>query len=714
MKVAYARVMLVGPGGVGKSSLLNGLMNLPMTIEGVSTQIADTMTIKAKDRPSASFWAKSGNYWVPVSETDEMNELARLVQKAHREQQMLQKEVNDQVTNSDGIFSNKFVKPIVDQIAFLSKEVLTSSDTEVYLNVWDCGGQPIFLNLLPAFLTARTLFLLMFDARFGLSERCFHLSHCKGKKPIKELDDFTTLELMVRWMSTIHATLLEKHSLDGRNNSPQILPVGTHGDDPSVKRNKDVFSHLSAACSNKAFSNLLLDGVIVDNTTAGKGEKEDPSFQIIRQAADSFATTDVAIRTPIKWVLFRKVFKGYAKEKEKPVISLESVKDLAKTCQIPEDSLDSMLSFYHDLAVFFHYSSIPSLKSSVIVDPQWLVQQMAKILALKGFESVKKKLFWDLLRERGILVEQLYQKVLSSQKELSPQGIIDILEHFLIIASIDTKKLVHQISGREYFVPSMLPGRPVMQTRSATSNMPSVVPLHLFSTQYLPPGFFTRLVTVMSKHTKCEVDFSSKIYRNEVQFLYGNAGQQLDKVIISENKYSISIHVERVASRPYKCSTFIQSCHDIFENLHDSIPEIKKWLPGIDVSFGLECDICPAKDHFVVLPPPASVISGSYPVISCQNSKPVKLTVDQKFWFSIHKVSPFVFDASLQAQEYFFRIIQPKLRFIYMKSVQLLRKLLLLVKQWLWQKHWKCLSILKTFKVMPRLFLNAGRRRCHQ
>ena len=653
MKVAYARVMLVGPGGVGKSSLLNGLMNLPMTIEGFSTQIADTMTVIAKDRPSASYWAKSGKYWVPVSEKDEMSELFQSVRnfKAHTEQQsFLQKEGHDQVTDSDAKFFNKYVKPIVDQIGSLSKEVILPTDTEVYLNVWDCGGQPIFLNLLPAFLTARTLFLLMFDARFGLSERCHHLSHCKGKKPIEELEDFTTLELMVRWMSTIHATLLEKRSRDNQNNFPKILPVGTHGDYPSVKRNKDVFSHLSAACVNKAFSDLLLDGVIVDNTTAGKGEKEDPSFQIIRQAADSFATTDVAIRTPIKWVLFRKVFKKYAKENKKPVISRESVKDLAKTCLIPQDSVDSMLSFYHDLAVFFHYSSIPSLKSSVIVDPQWLIQQMAKILALRGFEMVKNEHLWYLLQERGILVERLYQKVLSSQKELSPQGIIDILEHFLIIASIDTKKLIHQISGREYFVPSMLPGRPVMKTSgSATSNMPSAVPLHLlFSTRYLPPGFFTRLLTVMSKHTKCKVDFSSKIYRNEVQFLYGNAGQQLDKVIISENKYSISIHVERVASRPYKCSTFIQSCHDIFENLHDSIPEIKKWLPGIDVSFGLECDVCPEKDHFVVLPPPSSVVSGSYPVIWCQNSKPVKLTVDQKFWYSIHKVSPLIL-SSIQA-----------------------------------------------------------------
>ena len=60
MRVAYARVMLVGPGGVGKSSLLNGLMNQPLSITANSTQLADTSSLKstnsysgrASDRPT--------------------------------------------------------------------------------------------------------------------------------------------------------------------------------------------------------------------------------------------------------------------------------------------------------------------------------------------------------------------------------------------------------------------------------------------------------------------------------------------------------------------------------------------------------------------------------------------------------------------------------------------------------------------------------------
>ena len=415
VKIAYARIMLIGPGGVGKSSLLHGLMNLPLPHEAYSTQLADTYNLK-RGRPAETFWAKQvGGYWVKVTDHDEIDELVHLVKTVskknkstlHQNIKSLKKSETIGAAGSGGQkFAHSDVQPIVTELAanLQSKSNVFISDTEVYMRVWDCGGQPVFLNILPAFLTARTLFLLMFDARRDLRQPCIHLSHHKGKAK-EEQEEITTLELLTQWMATIHATLLKKDSSADNKHSlgeeeerfPQILPIGTHGDDAKVKSLDEdtIFEPLASACADKAFMHLVQDGHVVDNTTASKGSEEDPTFQAICDIADKFASTDVAVRTPVRWVLFRKVFERYAKGK--PVVPLDKVKELGRECNIPEEDMDSVLEFYHDLAVFFHYKDVPSLREVVIADPQWLVRQMAEILALKGFEIVKKRNLWKLL-----------------------------------------------------------------------------------------------------------------------------------------------------------------------------------------------------------------------------------------------------------------------------------------------------------------------------
>ena len=546
-------------------------------------------------------------------------------------------------------FTQSNVLPIVKELATnlqSKKGNVIISGTEVYMRVWDCGGQPVFLDILPAFLTARTLFLLMFDARHDLRQPCAYLTHHKGKAK-EEQEEITTLELLTQWMATIHATLLKRDSSDSEHSSgdkeerfPQILPIGTHGDDAKVKAaNEDdaIFDPLTSACADKAFMHLVLDGHVVDNTTAGKGSEEDPSFQAIRDIADKFASTDVAIRTPVRWVLFRKVFERYAKGK--PVVLLDKVKELGRECDIPEEAMDSVLAFYHDLAVFFHYKEVPSLRE-VIADPQWLVRQMAKILALKGFEIVKKKNLWKLLREDGILAQPLYERVLSTQEELSPQEIIDLLEHFLIIAEIRTTGKHSIPNAREYFTPSLLPRCPSNKSSYlATSKIQSAALLHLiFNTKYLPPGFFTRLAAVLSKHPKCQVDFTNKIYRNEVKYLFGAAGQQVDKLVVTEKKFSICVQVQRVSTRSFEYPTFISMCSELFQILQDSFREVKKWLPQIDVDFALECGKC--TDCFIALTAPRSITPNTS--LLCQGNVRTILNSDQKFWLNIHQVRLYV------------------------------------------------------------------------
>ena len=84
--------------------------------------------------------------------------------------------------------------------------------SEVLMHVWDCGGQPVFLDVLPAFLTCRTMFLLFFDARQNLLNKCSSLSHKAGRVVSRSEESFTTLQLLTQWMASIHAMCIRKNT----------------------------------------------------------------------------------------------------------------------------------------------------------------------------------------------------------------------------------------------------------------------------------------------------------------------------------------------------------------------------------------------------------------------------------------------------------------------------------------------------------------------
>ena len=576
---------MVGPGGVGKSSLLRGLMNQQLP-QAESTILADTKVVKPQ------FWARAGesadSYWAEVTDQEEIEELAGLFQLVLSSNVAT---VLQRVVASDAIvefypqeykpqniqaISDEYVSSIKDSdvrtvLQQVAKCALSHSKdqsvphTEVLMHVWDCGGQPVFLDVLPAFLTSRTIFLLFFDARRNLLDKCSSLSHKAGRLVSNSEQSFTTLQLLTQWMASIHAMYIRKNTIkvtnpeasttppegespatqgrktpdpahdykeqeiSARNQHnfgesiipkfPRIIPVGTHGD--KVQKKKKILSTLLSHCDGKAYASLLLNGVIVDNTTAGRGKKrEDKGFRYIRETVHQFASKHLAVQTPVAWVLFRKVLQKVTKGSS--IVSYEQAVAVGQACGIAEDVVPSVLHFYHELAVFLHYTQIESLFDKVIVDPQWLIRQFGRLLAPEGLEQkVSNQLLWKPLHEKGILVQHLYEEVWD-KSILKPQSLADLLEHFLLAAQINPPKSVTPYEGLKYFVPSVL--KLSMQDSTPKSRDPVMKmssPLHLiFSTQYVPPGFFTRLATTLTKEPKCEPLFEHNVYRNKITFAY--------------------------------------------------------------------------------------------------------------------------------------------------------------------------------------------------
>ena len=678
---------MVGPGGVGKSSFLRGLMNQSLPQDAESTILADSKTVKPQ------YWVKAGksadSYWAEVTDQDEIEELAGLLvlAKLHPSKAAGLGEFNTQGCKPQGLqtisredvshIKDNEVRNVLQQVAehtLSQSKNSTAPQSEVLIHVWDCGGQPVFLDVLLPFLTSRTMFLLFFDARQDLHEICKTLAYKEGKVVSESDLCFTTLQLHTQWMASIHAMHIRKSKMKytnpegftkasedespakqgrmctsdavyghkGQENSarnqqnggedtiskfPRIVPVGTHGDYLTVQEKEGILHTLHSSCEGTAFTPFVFKGVIVDNTTAGRGRQgEDKGFKYIRETVHKFASKHLAIPTPVAWVLFRKVLQKVAKGN--PIVSYERAVAVGQACGIAEDVVPSVLYFYHELAVFLHFTQIESLSDKVIVDPQWLVTQLGRLLAPEGLEEqLSNQLLWELLHKKGILVQYLYDEVWEESNlkcKIQPQSLFDLLNHFHLAAPIS----VTPYKGRKYFVPSVL--KLSLHDTDSTPEFRELVkissPLHLtFSTQYVPPGFFTRLATTLTGKPKCDPLFKRGVFRNKITFAY----DQIDEFTICEQFSSVQINVVRIQHRNSdKIMTFGNTCCDIRELIQECSATVRQWLPSVEVNAAFLCEQCP---DFITIPHGAE--TGLK--LRCKAGHSCYLTKEKQYWLKI-------------------------------------------------------------------------------
>ena len=106
--------------------------------------------------------------------------------------------ISDQQYASESSRIQKDVsKSVYDEAMQQDEQASTSKNPEVVMHIWDCGGQPIFLNIISAFLTSRTMFLLLFDASVDLSSKYRASWHHEGRTIQGIEQNISYLQLMM-------------------------------------------------------------------------------------------------------------------------------------------------------------------------------------------------------------------------------------------------------------------------------------------------------------------------------------------------------------------------------------------------------------------------------------------------------------------------------------------------------------------------------------
>ena len=671
VKVAYGRVMFIGEAGVGKSTLLGALMNQPLAAEATSTVMADTREVRCQWK---QFGMKEDAYWCDLTEEDEVKELAILAKQVMniRSQSLLKdlataiavmifKSQELPLPTALGTASSPGSVSFRDEAFEMLSGIIAAARSAVdapleptadqYLNVWDCGGQRVFLDVLPAFLTSRTIFLLMFDASKDLQMNVTDMWNQGGISTPLETLHLSSEDLMIQWMSCITATLSNKAEKFHKAQYPQdgvIIPpfpriviIGTHGDMMDTQKKEDVISEVKSKYVGKPVSDQVVNTLILDSTK--RGNEEDPQINELKRIVRDFISNALCIPTPIAWVLFRKLLTKLTTSR--PIVALDNVAIISRACSIDDTTLGSVLSFYHELGAFLHYADIDVLKDNVIAQPEWLVKHLGAILAPKesGKSSVGPAEAWRLLREKGILVEALYQvvwKTSIAEYKVKPQAFADLLEHCFLIAEITqgSSVPVPKNYGKKYFMPCALPICPSDAMETPPDAVLTAAPLHLtFSSTYVPPGYFVRLATVLSKSHGFSIAFQRPIYSNRISYQYGDDGPngRIDNVTISGTKLSIRIDIVRRFYCPHVDKfNFPSTCRSVLKILlgaaHDNA--LQKWFPSIEVSPEFQCDCSKgAPPHFVLV---STETESSTPLL-CRADTISTPTPEQQLWLKI-------------------------------------------------------------------------------
>ena len=491
----------------------------------------------------------------------------------------------------------------------------------------------MFLEILPAFLTPRTMFLLLFDASKDFRERWQSRQTAPdGEVLFGEVVNESTSNLMAKWMSTIHSHLV-KHSKEG-NPSPSLYCIGTRGDKLNEKERKALKEQMKSLYEDKEFSDIIQDVLIVDNTTSGKGRGEDPSITRLRKATGAFLKSKFIVKTtPVNWVLFRKVLQ----ELKKNVIRKDYTIAIGAACDIPAGDVPDVLMFYHELGALLYYPHIRGLENKVILSPKWFVETLGKVFTLEGYQkgwSGAKR--WSLLCKKGILVEPLYCDVWENDDDIDPQEMIQLLVCFRLAAPVETKLYDNRV--KQYFLPAVLPG--YQYTGQPNEAPPGYKlrssPAHItFTTGCVPPGFFTRLATTVATQSNVKPNFEN-IYRNRIILSHGHPS---DDIILTDLHYAIQIEVLRYVPEGSHPVPFKTVCQDVLKLLDECCQQVEETLHGyhgqsIDrssrqVQYVCQCN-CSEDIHYFEV---GETQTCSEPVHCKMDRRPRPMTHNESMWF---------------------------------------------------------------------------------
>jgi len=279
------------------------------------------------------------------------------------------------------------------------KEHLDNPDASqtLTMQMWDFGGQKLFLMLHHLFLEPEGIYLVVFNGQ----ELVLEVGDELVGKPLRITTEDTAaecIEYLSLWLNSIYTFAP----------GAPVFVVCTCRDLLTEEQQQRIEQKVGAnvldktPCDDQVVTcdETKKDIFFVDNT-----DSDDASVRALRRQIETviaehpYIEPHVRMRMPVEWLKVLDNLTELVKSNRQRIPRNEFV-EIARDCGLGttrislEDEVDGLLLKFHTLGLLVWHNK-PSLRNMVVLDPQWLINAAATIIrdpALHQLEEIDRKL----------------------------------------------------------------------------------------------------------------------------------------------------------------------------------------------------------------------------------------------------------------------------------------------------------------------------------
>ena len=632
LEFTLMQCMFIGLPRAGKSSLMRRLMGEQPLTHSTSTGVLDEakkVILRPIDVENAEYATVqvSGMVWEKLMLDDEavkfLQDMVRSFQSpnlaesdssAPNEQETDSRNDSDTVKENVASSGNTVAQTQRDQdYAPMDpfKEALKNKKWDIAkrnledawtLYLTDTGGQPEFQEVLPALISGPTVFVIVFNLSTGLDEK-FEVKYVRrsgvSSKPYPSA--FTLRNALLKMLAGIACT-----AQHGENAKSKVLLVGTHKDQVTQERIKEVDEQLQSMLKGTAFYE---EGLI---EYANRDERR-LLFTVNNLSQDNEETVEIRaaiqkiggkqkgkrysfkVKIPATWLAFYLTLRN----SQHRVLSYEECFSIARKCGIEtRDELDDALFFLHTRLGVVRHFQVDGLRDIVIKDTQLIFDKITElILETFTFADMPGQ---DRFEREGFFRANFIE-VISQDEHLelfTSSKLVQLLKHLNIIAPLENHK-----GELEYFMPCVLKQVNPQQSIPSSSSVPPLV--FRFNCGYCPMGLFSALAVYLTQNKMNSFyDWELKqnlVFKNHCEF---KVGPCRDVVALTANDSHFLVSVTRAYTGQRDCS--YKLCCEVRACIEKGISEASATMHykcNATYRLGFYCNCAPKypEDHVSII-----------------------------------------------------------------------------------------------------------------